>query len=70
MANVRSVHQVRYPPIVPAVIDDRDGGHLPMTGRNAVRRRQEMAEAARQAQAIERDAALRRALQWTGHWGG
>jgi len=69
MANVRSVHQVRYPPIVPA-IDDKDGGHLPMTGRTAVRRRQEVAEAERLRRAAVRDAALGRALKWTGHWGG
>ena len=69
MANVRSVHQVRYPPIVPA-IDDKDGGHLPMTGRTAVRRRQEVAEAERLRRAAVRDAALHRALRWTGFWGG
>jgi len=69
MVNVRSVHQVRYPPIVPA-IDDKDGGHLPMTGRTAVRRLQEVAEAERLRRAAVRDAALHRALQWTGRWCG
>jgi hypothetical protein len=69
MANVRSVHQVRYPPVVPA-IDDKDGGHLPMTGRTAVRRRQEVLAAERQSVMRAQDAALHRALQWTGYWGG
>lgn len=59
-----SVHQVRYPPIV-TVADDKDGGHLPMTGKNAVRRRQEVLEAERQSVMRAQDAALHRALEWT-----
>jgi len=54
---------VRYPPIVPA-IDDKDGGHLPMTGKTAVKRRQEVMEAERLQRAAVRDAALHRALRW------
>jgi len=60
---------VCYPPVETAS-NGKDGGHLPMTGKTAVRRRQEMAEATRQAQAVKCDAALHRALQWTRHWGG
>jgi hypothetical protein len=69
MVNVRSVHQVRYPPIVSA-IDDKDGGHLPMTGKTAVRRRQEVLAAERQSVMRAQDAAVHRALQWTGRWCG
>jgi len=64
MGNVRSVHQVRYPPIVTAA-DDKDGGHLPMTGKTAVRRRQEALAAERQSVMRAQDAALHRALEWT-----
>ena len=64
MTNVRSVHQVRYPPIATAT-DDRDGGHLPMTGKNAVKRRQEVLAAERRSVMCAQDAALHRALEWT-----
>ena len=64
-----TVRPRRYPPVVPA-IDDKDGGHLPMTGKNAVRRRQEVMAVERQSVMRAQDAALCRALQWTGHWGG
>jgi hypothetical protein len=63
------VEPVRYPPIETST-NDRDGLPLLMTGKTAVRRRLEVLEAARQARAAERDAALVRVLQWTGHWGG
>jgi len=55
---------VRYPSIVPA-IDDKDGGHLPMTGKTAVRRRQEVLAAERRSVMRAQDAALHRALEWT-----
>jgi len=54
---------VRYPPVVPA-IDDKDGGHLPMTGKTAVKRRQEVMEAERLDRRAEQDAALLRAIKW------
>ena len=60
----KMVEPVRYPPVVPAV-DDKDGGHLPMTGKTAVKRRQEVAEAERQSVMRAQDAALHRALEWT-----
>jgi len=50
--------------------NDKDGMSLPMTGKTAVKRRQEVAEAERQSVMRAQDAALVRALQWTGHWGG
>jgi len=55
---------VRYLPIVPA-IDDKDGGHLPMTGKTAVKRRQEVLAAERRSVMCAQDAALHRALEWT-----
>ena len=60
----KMVEPVRYPPVVPAV-GDKDGGHLPMTGKTAVKRRQEVMEAERQSVMRAQDAALHRALEWT-----
>ena len=53
-----------------AALDDKDGGLLPMTGKTAVRRRQEVLAAERQSVMRAQGEALGRALQWTGCWGG
>jgi hypothetical protein len=66
----RTVRPERYPPLVTAGPFDKDGGHLPMTGKTAVKRRLEVEEAERLQRAAVRDARLVRALKWTGCWGG
>ena len=59
----------RYPPIVTAGLFDKDGGPLPMTG-GTRQARQDAGEAARRVARSRQDAALGRALKWTGCWGG
>lgn len=65
----RTMRPERYPPIGTAGSFDKDGGPLPMTG-GARQARQDAGEAKRRMERARQDAALGRALQWTGCWGG